>query len=88
MAPRSRGSRFARFIRRALSVVLWAVALAGGITSLVWLGGVSFWGLLYCTVKPPLECALSLLVLALWWGAALFGVGLAVVGARRLWRVR
>ncbi|MEB3263766.1 MAG: hypothetical protein VKJ66_05265 [Synechococcus sp.] len=88
MARRSRGSRPARFIRRALSVVLWAVALAGGITSLVSLAGVTLWGLLYCTVKPPLECALSLVVMALWWGAAAFGVGLAVVGARRLWRER
>ncbi len=88
MPPRSRGTRPARPVRRTLSVVLWAAALAGGITSLVWLGGVSFWGLLYCTVKPPLDCALSLLVLALWWGAAVLGVGLAVLGARRLWRER
>lgn len=95
MAPDQRRSRNAIGTRRALgllcrllSIVLGGVALAGGLTTVLGLGSISFWGLLYCTVKPPLECLMSLAVLALWWGAAALGVGLALVGCRRLWRIR
>jgi len=88
MTDRFPGLRPATAVRRSLSVVLGAVAVAGGLTSLVSLGGITLWALLYCAVKPWLECGLSLLVLGLWWGAAAFGVSLAVVGARRLWRRR
>lgn len=82
MNPRIRRAR--RAGRRLGRVLLLAVAGAGGLAALLTLGPITLWGLLYCTIKPPLDCLLSLLVLLLVWGVACALVGLALLGARRL----
>jgi hypothetical protein len=71
-------------LRRLLRVLLFVVALAGAVASLVVLLPLTLWGLLYCAIKTPLDCLASLAVLLLLWLAAFSLVALAVLGARRL----
>lgn len=70
--------------RRLLRILLFGVALAGGLATVVTLGPTTLWALLYCSVKPPLDCLLSLLVVLALWGAASALVGCALLGTRRL----
>ncbi|MCT0224883.1 hypothetical protein KQ310_06925 [Synechococcus sp. CS-1328] len=67
-----------------MRILLFGVALAGGLATVVTLGPTTLWALLYCSVKPPIDCVLSLLVVLLLWGAAAALVGFALLGARRL----
>lgn len=71
-------------LRRLLRALLFVVALAGAVASLVVLLPLTLWGLLYCAIKTPLDCLASLAVLLLLWLAAFSLVALAVLGARRL----
>ncbi|MCT0209952.1 MAG: hypothetical protein DCF18_12420 [Cyanobium sp.] len=75
--------RRAKF-RRLLSVLLFVVALAGAVASLVVLVPLTLWVLLYCAIKTPLDCLASLAVMLLLWLAAFSLVALAVLGAMRL----
>jgi hypothetical protein len=75
--------RRAKF-RRLLGVLLFVVALADAVASLVVLVPLTLWVLLYCAIKTPLDCLASLAVMLLLWLAAFSLVALAVLGAMRL----
>ncbi|CAK6688623.1 hypothetical protein IFHNHDMJ_00444 [Synechococcus sp. CBW1107] len=70
--------------RRVLRILLFGVVVAGGLATVVILGSTTLWALLYCSVKTPLDCLISLVVVLLLWGAAAALVGFALLGARRL----
>jgi hypothetical protein len=84
MAPTTPNRR--QGVRQLLRFLLLAVAFAGGLASLVVLLPITFWGLLYCAIKTPLDCLASLAVVLLLWLAAGALVALVWLGASRLRR--
>jgi len=70
--------------RQRFRFLLGAVAFVSGLTSLVLLLPLTFWGLLYCAIKIPLDGLSALAVVLLLWLASGGLVALAALGASRL----